>query len=100
MTAMRLIGGGGKSSLWPQILADCFGLPIQLLELKSEATSWGAAVIGGVAVGLYDWSIAAAHGQVVQTVAPDVEIGERYAELVQIYADTYAALKPIYERLQ
>lgn len=100
ITAMRLIGGGGKSSLWPQMLADCFGLPIQLLELNSEATSWGAAVIGGVAVGLYDWSIAAEQGQVVQTVEPDVENGERYAELVQIYADTYAALKPIYERLQ
>ncbi len=41
ITAMRLIGGGGKSDLWPRILADCFHLPIQLLALTSEATSWG-----------------------------------------------------------
>lgn len=56
--ALRLIGGGGKSLLWQQILADCLGLPIHTLELKGEAASWGAAVAAGVGVGLYDWSIA------------------------------------------
>ena len=47
ISAMRLIGGGGKSPLWRQVLADVFQLPIHMLELKGEATSWGAAVSGG-----------------------------------------------------
>lgn len=97
--AMRLIGGGSQSSLWPQILADCFHLPIHLLELKGEATSWGAAVAGGVGVGLWDWSMAAVHSQVVAQVEPQAANTARYAELAAIFADTYTALAPIYTRL-
>ena len=41
--AMRLIGGGARSPLWRQILADVLGLPILLPELVTEATSLGAA---------------------------------------------------------
>ena len=53
--AMRLIGGGARSALWRQILADVYGLPILrpalvlspvegLLALETEATSLGAAI--------------------------------------------------------
>ena len=97
--AVRLIGGGSKSSLWPQILADCFHLPIHLLELKSEATSWGAAVAGGVGVGLCDWSLAAQRSQVTDVVEPNAELAARYDELTSIFLDSYAALAPIYARL-
>ena len=41
--AMRLIGGGARSPLWRQILADVLGMPILLPELVTEATSLGAA---------------------------------------------------------
>lgn len=97
--AIRLIGGGSKSSLWPQILADCFNLPIHLLELKGEATSWGAAVAGGVGVGLWNWPIAAVHSQVVDQVEPQAANRARYVELSGIFADAYTALAPIYTRL-
>ena len=40
---MRLIGGGARSRLWRQILADVLGIPILLPELVTEATSLGAA---------------------------------------------------------
>lgn len=96
---MRLIGGGGKSNLWPQILADCFNLPIQQLSLTSEATSWGAAVAAGVAVGLYDWTLAAQRTTVTEVVAPTTHGAALYNELAAIYADTYHALEPIYARL-
>lgn len=97
--AVRLIGGGSKSPLWRQILADCFGVPIHSLELKSEATSWGAAVAGGVGVGLFDWSLAAERAEVVEVVTPNRANALRYQELAAIYQDTYTALAPIYTRL-
>jgi xylulokinase len=97
--AMRLIGGGGKSRLWQQILADVFQLPIHMLELKGEATSWGAAVAAGVAVGQYDWSIAAQRSQVVEVVEPNPAHTARYDELLGIYTAAYEALAPIYTRL-
>ena len=99
ITAMRLIGGGGKSPLWRQVLADVFQLPIHMLELKSEATSWGAAVAAGVAIGQYDWSIAAQRSQVVEVVEPNLANAELYDELLAVYTDSYRALEPVYARL-
>jgi xylulokinase len=97
--AVRLIGGGGKSRLWPQILADVFWLPIHMLELKGEATSWGAAVAAGVGVGLYDWSIAAERSQVVQVIEPDASHRQRYDELLAVFTESYLALAPVYAKL-
>ena len=97
--SVRLIGGGSRSLLWQQILADCLGLPIELLALKSEATAWGAAVAGGVGVGLYGWEIAAQQATVVETIEPNPANLSLYDELVAIFADSYTALAPIYQRL-
>lgn len=97
--AIRLIGGGGKSDLWPQMLADCFNLPIHQLALTGEATSWGAAVAAGVAVGLYDWKQASQGAAVTQIVEPTSHNVAVYGELAAIYADAYRALEPIYTRL-
>ncbi len=99
ITAMRLIGGGGKSTLWRQVLADVFQLPIHMLELKGEATSWGAAVAAGVAIGQYDWSIAAERGQVVEIVEPNTAHAALYDELLGVYTASYEALAPVYARL-
>lgn len=97
--SMRLIGGGSQSPLWRQILADCLQLPIHTLALKGEATVWGAAVAGGVAVGLYDWDVAARKARVTETTLPDPERAAFYDELACIFADAYTALAPIYHRL-
>jgi hypothetical protein len=50
-------------------------------------------------VGLWDWSIAAAHSQVVAQLDPQPAQVAQYDELVQIFADSYTALAPIYTRL-
>lgn len=97
--AIRLIGGGSRSPLWRQILADCWRAPVQTLALKTEATAWGAAVAGGVGAGIYTWEIAAHQAQVIETVEPNPAFVPIYDELAEIYADSYAALSPIYDRL-
>ncbi|MCX6046319.1 MAG: FGGY-family carbohydrate kinase [Chloroflexi bacterium] len=99
ISALRLIGGGSKSAAWQQILADCLGLPIHILTLKSEATSWGAAVAGGVGVGLFDWSMAAQRATVTAIVTPQAHNLRLYNELTQLFLETYQALEPIYARL-
>ena len=98
ISAMRLIGGGSRSPLWRQILANCFRLPVHTLDLQAGATSWGAAVAAGVGIGLYDWSIASARSQVQGVTEPDEDLAE-YDRLAALFADTYAALAPIYARL-
>ena len=97
--SVRLIGGGSRSPLWRQILADCFRLPVEMLSLTSEATSWGAAVAGGVGAGVYDWDIAAQRSQVIDTVQPIPANMAIYDDIAAFNADVYQALAPIFTRL-
>ena len=98
--AMRLIGGGARSALWRQILADVYGLPILRPALLAEATALGAAVAGGVGVGLFpDFRVAHGLFQVEEGERPNAAAQARYAELYPLFQETYRALEPIYERL-
>ena len=98
--AMRLIGGGARSGLWRQILADVYGLPILRPALLAEATSLGAAIAGGVGVGLFpDFSVAHEFVQVEEAERPDLVHSQRYATLYDLFQRTYVALEPIFEQL-
>ena len=98
--AMRLIGGGARSPLWRQILADVYGLPILRPELLAEATSLGAAIAGGVGIGLFpDYRVAHKFVQVEAGEQPDPARSQRYAPLSAIFQRTYTALEPIFEEL-
>lgn len=100
IAAMRLIGGGVRSSLWRQILADVFGLPILLPDLLAQATSLGAAIAGGVGVGLYpDYGVARRFVQVQEAEQPDPDSRARYAELCLRFQEAYRGLEPVYEKL-
>jgi xylulokinase len=99
-TAMRLIGGAARSGAWRQILADVLGLPIFLPALPAQATSLGAAIAGGVGVGLYpDFSVARRFTRAAEAERPELTAQQRYAELHPLFLETYGALAPIFERL-
>jgi xylulokinase len=99
-TAMRLIGGAARSRTWRQILADVFGLPILLPALPTQATSLGAAIAGGIGVGLYpDFGVAHRFIRVAEAERPDARATRRYAEIYPLFLETYRALEPIFDRL-
>jgi xylulokinase len=92
---------GERSPVWPQILASTFDKPIHIPELVAEATSLGAAVAGGIGAGLYrDWGIAKEQTRIKAVVEPDPVQAARYAEVYPLFADTYRALEPVYNRLK
>ena len=100
ISALRLIGGGARSALWRQILADVFGLPVLCPQLLVEATSLGAAIAGGVGIGLYPgYHIAAELVQVEPGEAPRPKAARRYEELYGIFRETYEALVGVYDRI-
>ena len=97
---MRVIGGGAKGKLWNQIMADVYGVPVQRLTILEEATSLGAAVAGGVGVGLYkDFSIVERMNPIASTVEPNPTTGETYNKLLKVFDAAYHALEPVYEEL-
>lgn len=51
MTRVRLIGGGAKSALWRQIMADVLGMRLEKVE--TDDSSFGTAMLAAVALGWY-----------------------------------------------
>lgn len=95
---IRLTGGGARSPLWRQIQADVFGQEVTVLR-GNEGPAFGAAILAGVGVGLFDSCDAAAakflgKGEVVKPIPENVD---RYNRLYKVYGDLYAALKPAFD---
>jgi xylulokinase len=91
--SLRVIGGGARSAVWNQIMADVFGIPVHRLALLEEATSMGAAVAGGVGVGIWkDFSKVDEMVQIASEAEPRAELRGLYDELSAIFDEAYAAL--------
>ena len=93
--SLRIIGGGAKSKLWKQIIADV--CQVELLDVSTfsdSATSLGAAAAAGVGIGLYrNLSEAVENIRVSGSVTPRPEAVEQYALNKKRYAMLYPALR-------
>ncbi|MFT4038984.1 MAG: FGGY family carbohydrate kinase [Thermomicrobiales bacterium] len=49
---IRFVGGPARGALWPQIVADVLGIPVEMPPVR-EATSFGAALCALVGAGAY-----------------------------------------------
>jgi xylulokinase len=68
--------------------------------LLAEATSLGAAIAGGVGVGLFpDFGVAHEIVQVEEGERPNPAHNQRYTALYGLFQQTYTALEPIFEPL-
>lgn len=86
-----LAGGGARSPLWRQIVADVFGKPVRPL-LTGEQSALGAVLLAGGGAGLFD---------VVQTAQQWAQLGEesqpdpvRHA----FYQERFSAFRDLYAR--
>lgn len=97
---LLLIGGGAKSAVWRQILADVLELPICLPALTTEATALGALVAGGVGVGLFpDFTVIDRLIAIREAERPQQVNQERYTALLDLFKRSYEALNPIFTEL-
>jgi len=90
-------GGGTRSMLWLQILADVAGVPITLPETP-DAVALGTALCAAVGAGAYPDLRAAGRAMVrlTTTVEPNAAVRAPYDEGYGRYKDTYAALAPLF----
>lgn len=96
---IRLIGGGAKGRNWRQIIADIFQKPVVIHEHPGEATSIGAAICGGLGIGLINIDDAKSFVKDVQHVEPRLDFRERYRKLYEIFERSYEVLKEIFDSL-
>ena len=94
------IGGGANSKLWRQMLADASGKPVHVSDTV-EASALGASMIAAAGAGWYGSIAEAADGMAGRTAVFDPDPGSRarYAALLDIYRDLYAANASINRRL-
>ena len=94
-----IIGGGAKSPAWLQIMADVFAIPVKVPTILDEASSMGAAIIGGVGAGLFeDFHVVERFLKIERSQQPNPENKAVYEEAKRRFNDFYFALRPVFER--
>jgi len=97
---ITVIGGGAKSAVWRQIMADAYDCRIESLNFLEEATSMGAAVIGGVGAGLFeDFDVIHRFIAVEHFATPIAGNREKYRRRRAILEKAYRGLEGVYDEL-
>ena len=90
---VRISGGGAKSSLWRQIMADVLGAELVTVN-TTEGAAYGAALLAAVGGGLFD-SVEQACEKCIK-ITGRTEPGENsmlYERLYPLYQELYPSLK-------
>ena len=97
---IRAIGGPTKSGKWLQLKADISGKKVEALQIE-EASALGAAILAGVAIGVYDSYEQAikAMVKIKATYQPRPEIHQIYKRQHEIYKRLVESLKLINKEL-
>ena len=97
---IRLSGGGAKSSLWRQIIADVFGAELVTVN-TTEGAAFGAALLAGVGAGVWTHVDEACAQTIVvkDRIAPNAENVEKYRTIYGQYQSLYPLLKSTFHAL-
>ena len=95
--SVRVVGGGTRNEEWMRILADMYGCPIEIPQHAETSTALGAAVIAGVAAGVYEsFAIAKQIAAPARRVEPRNENAVLYRYLRERFGELYEAVKGMY----
>ena len=90
----KLCGGGAKSPVWQELLANILDLEVEILETE-EGPSLGGAILAAVACGEYPSVEAAAKAivKVRKTIVPNRDLVEAYQKKYRVFRSLYPAIK-------
>lgn len=96
-SAGRVSGGGARSSLWLEVVASVLELPLEVCVVD-EGAAFGAALLGGVAAGVWPDAHAAVAAcvRVTRAVEPRADWVSVYADVRQRFGGLYPALRPLW----
>jgi xylulokinase len=99
VTQVRATGGGAKSTLWRQILADVLGAELVTVS-SEEGAAYGAALLAATGAGVFT-SVEEACEKAIQitgSTSPGESV-EFYNKLYPEYRGLYPALKPSFHKV-
>lgn len=93
-----MLGGGSRSPLWCQIIADVLGRAVELVR-EQESTALGAGIHAAAALGLHSDLRAAADAMtgIDKTFEPDLAAHRRYTDIFEAYRSIYPGLKSTFQ---
>jgi xylulokinase len=94
------MGGGSRSSLWCQIIADVMQRPVSVTR-EFESTCLGSGMIAAAACGMHDGikEAAAAMSGTGARFEPDERRAACYDRLYDVYKELYPSLRPLFPKL-
>lgn len=97
---VRISGGGAKSALWRQILADVFQAELVTVN-TAEGAAYGAALLAATGTGAFNSVEEACQATInITGVTAPGDQSAIYQELYPLYRELYPALKPIFHKMQ
>lgn len=100
ISQVRVSGGGAKSPLWRQILADVMATELVTVN-TTEGAAFGAALLAGVGAGVWG-TVQESCAATVKTLAstqPQSDCVAVYQEVYAQYQALYPALKPSFDNV-
>ncbi len=92
---LRISGGGARSALWRQIIADILDLELAVVQTE-EGAAFGAALLAGMGVGFWP-SVEQACGDTVRTKTDaKPQAASTYDAVYDRFRSLYPALVPYY----
>ncbi len=100
LPVLRLIGGGAKSTVWMQILADVTRRKVETVGHPQEAGAVGVALVAAVGLKIYpDFESLKTLIQPARVFEPNTENQETYDFMFERYKEVYARLKALYSKI-
>jgi xylulokinase len=97
---LLLVGGGAKSPLWAQILADVLAAPVHVAADPGNAAARGAALIAGQTLGWFEGYMPAPDFfPVAQVYTPIPTHGDLYDRLFALFAPLHRQLESTFAGL-
>jgi len=99
ITQVRVTGGGARSPLWRQILADVLGVELVTVN-TAEGAAYGAAVLAATGAGTFP-DVPSACERIIQitgSTAPGPAVAT-YEGLYPLYRALYPALQPSFNAI-
>ncbi len=97
---VRLTGGGAKSELWRNIIANIFNTDVEIINCE-EGPAFGAAILAMTGDNAFENVEEAAKSliHVVETISPSVELVELYNKRYEVYKKLYPSLKECFREI-
>jgi xylulokinase len=96
---LTVVGGGGQSQVWCQMIADVTGVTVLQPRAPIQANATGAAFIAGVGIGAMKFNDVPALCGERRQFEPRRELRDLYDERFDTFKELHRRLAPLYRRL-